>query len=176
MFTVLVIAEALCEVFSGPAITTLMATGKIKWYQIIVGSILLLNLPAAYLLLRIGCPIWVPFAVAIFMTAAGHIARLFFIRAQIHLSLRLYLRSVIMRCGIVTLVSVSVPLAIYLTISQGVIRFIVLVCASLPTTFIAIWTLGLDTNERNFLRQHIFNRLKLRRHQPSSTIDLSQCE
>lgn len=169
MFTVLVIAETLCEVFSGPAITTLMATGKIKWYQIAVGSILLLNLPLAYLLLRLGCPLWTPFAVAIAMTIAGHCARLLFVRKQLRMSLRMYFRTVILRCAIVTVVALAIPLAIYLTMPQGFLRFSILVPASLLSTAVAVWILGLDNSERNFIRQGIANRIRRLRHRQTAT-------
>src|SRR5690606_34026455 len=36
--------------------SALQATGKIKWYQIVVGTTLLLNLPVAFLLLKSGLP------------------------------------------------------------------------------------------------------------------------
>lgn len=159
MFTVLVISEALIEVFGGPSITALMATGKIKWYQIVVGSILLLNLPVAYLLLKVGCPIWTPFIVAIVMTATGHLARLKFISRQLLMPLRVYFRDVIGRCLLVASVSVIVPLAIYLAMPQGYLRIIILVPASLLSTGITIWVLGLDAGERNFVRNAITSRL-----------------
>lgn len=171
MFTVLVIAEALCEVFSSPAITTLMATGKIKRYQIVVGSILLLNLPLAYLLLRLGCPIWVPFAVAIIMTITGHCARMMFVRKQLHMSMQMYFRTVIFRCGIVTLAAIIIPLAIYMTMPQGFLRVAILIPSSLLSTATAIWLLGLDSTERIFIKQTISNRLRRLRHCPATTSD-----
>lgn len=169
MFTVLVIAETLCEVFSGPAITTLMATGRIKCYQIVVGTILLLNLPLAYLLLLFGCPIWAPFAVAIAMTVIGQFARLLFIRRQLQMSLSMYFRTVILRCAIVTIIAVVAPLAIYLTMSQGFLRFFILVPASLLSTAAAIWAVGLDNSERKFIRQAIVSRLRRFRHCPATS-------
>lgn len=169
MFTVLVISETLCDVFSGPAITTLMATGKIKKYQIAVGSILLLNLPLAYLLLRIGYPIWAPFAIAIVMAITGHCARMLFVRKQLHMSLRKYFRTVILRCGIVTLAATIIPLAIYITMPQGFLRFAILIPSSLLSTATAIWVLGLDHGERNFIKQAISNRLRRLRHRQTAT-------
>lgn len=174
MFTVLIISESLCEVFGGPAITTLMATGKIKWYQIVVGSILMLNLPIAYLLLRLGSPIWAPFAVAIAMTAVGHLARLLFVRKQLQMSLRRYFSAVIFRCAVVTIAAIIIPSAIYLSMPQGFLRLIILFPASLLSSAVAIWTLGLDYRERSFIRQTISTRLKRFRHRAVTPVNISE--
>ena len=64
-FTVLVIIDSLICGFSGSLMTSIQATGRIKYYQIVIGGILLLNVPLSYyLLLNIDNPI-VPFLVTI---------------------------------------------------------------------------------------------------------------
>ena len=54
LFTRLVLVLSLAEIVSYTLITAQNATGKIRDYQIVVGGILLLNLPISYLLLRWG--------------------------------------------------------------------------------------------------------------------------
>ena len=78
LFTRIVITEALFDTLGGPMITSLMATGRIKWYQIVVGSILLLNIPVAYLLLKRGYPIATPLVVSLVFIILGNIARVLY--------------------------------------------------------------------------------------------------
>lgn len=47
---IFIIIGALIECLSGPLWVTIFATGKIKLYQIIISSILLMNIPCAYIL------------------------------------------------------------------------------------------------------------------------------
>jgi O-antigen/teichoic acid export membrane protein len=47
-FTTLVIIDTLICGFSGSLMTSIQATGRIKYYQLIIGGILLLNIPLSY--------------------------------------------------------------------------------------------------------------------------------
>lgn len=54
LFVRLVLLFALSESLSSPLITAMLATGKIRDYQLVVGGVQMLNLPVSYYLLRIG--------------------------------------------------------------------------------------------------------------------------
>ena len=56
IFTRLVILNTLIDAMSYPLITAAQATGKIMKYQLIVGSLLFLNLPVSYVFLKFGFP------------------------------------------------------------------------------------------------------------------------
>ncbi|MDF5533749.1 MATE family efflux transporter, partial [Vibrio parahaemolyticus] len=53
-FVKLVVIDSLIISLSGVIMTTFQATGKIKLYQIVVGTVILLNLPVSYLALKLG--------------------------------------------------------------------------------------------------------------------------
>src|SRR5699024_9036733 len=90
LFTRIIIIEALFSTFGSPMITALMATGNIKWYQIVVGTLLLLNIPVAYILLKSGYPIATPLVVSATFIMLGNILRFLFCRRQLGLSGRQY--------------------------------------------------------------------------------------
>lgn len=52
-FVRLSLLVALVETLSGPLMTMAQATGKIKWYQIILGTLIMLNLPISYYVLNL---------------------------------------------------------------------------------------------------------------------------
>lgn len=54
IFSVLFLSVSLLESFTYPIGTAIQATGKIKWYQIIVGVTLFMNVPFSWLVLRLG--------------------------------------------------------------------------------------------------------------------------
>ncbi|MCM1292338.1 MAG: hypothetical protein NC111_02850 [Bacteroides sp.] len=159
LFTILVVCESLCEVFGSPAITMLLATGRIKWYQIVVGIVLMLNIPIAYLLLWLGLPIYVPFLVSIALVIAGQCARLMFCRSMTGMSLRTYAVEVVWRCLLVTIVSLFVPTLIIMTMPTGFGRLALMAVATVAATCLAVWALGLNSSERRFVSEIIHNRL-----------------
>lgn len=54
LFVRLVLLFALSESLSSPLMTAMLATGKIRDYQIVVGGLQMLNLPVSYLFLHMG--------------------------------------------------------------------------------------------------------------------------
>ena len=54
LFVRLVLLFALSESLSSPLITAMLATGKIRDYQLVVGGVQMLNLPVSYYLLRLA--------------------------------------------------------------------------------------------------------------------------
>lgn len=55
LFTQLILLFSLNESLANPLINVMLATGRIKKFQIIVGGINLLNLPISYVCLNNGC-------------------------------------------------------------------------------------------------------------------------
>ncbi len=79
-FTKLVFIDAMIESISYPLGTGIQATGKVKWYQIVVGSIYLTNLPISYIFLVNGFKPEIVFYISICISMVALIARLFFMR------------------------------------------------------------------------------------------------
>ena len=55
IFTQLVLINGLIDTTNGPTIASVLATGKIRNYEIIVGTLFILNLPISYVALKLGC-------------------------------------------------------------------------------------------------------------------------
>lgn len=159
LFTRLVILESLFDTLAGPMITSLMATGRIKWYQIVVGSILLLNIPIAYLLLKAGYHIATPLIVSIVFMLIGNFSRMVFCRNMLGLSLRNYLRTVLSPIIIVSLLSVIPVTVVVMSMEQGFVRLAVNVLVGVITVCFFCYTVGLTKGERKFIINAIRPRL-----------------
>lgn len=163
IFSVLVILDSLFDTLAGPMITALLATGNIKWYQIVVGSLLLLNIPCAYIWLRLGGPIETPLIVSIIFMIAGNAARLIFCRNMIGLSLREYAKDVI--CPIIAICTIGAVtvMAVNHLMPEGWERLLVNVTASLAVTLPLVYDFGLKRDERLALNNIIKSQIgKLR--------------
>ena len=165
LFARIILIESLFGSLGGPMITSLMATGNIKWYQIVVGSSLLFIVPVAYLFLKLGCPIEATLIVSALFILLGDVLRLIFCKKQIGLSLRLYVLKVVLPIIMVTILSLILPLLIHYNMSEGWIRLILSTVVSCLIVAILIYTIGLTTTERNFIITGIVSRIKRTFHQ-----------
>ncbi len=159
LFTRIVLLEALIGTLQGPMITALMATGKIKWYQIVVGGILLLNLPVAYLLMKLGGHIAVPLIVSLILVIIGNILRLVFSHNMIGLSYKKYVKNVILPIIAVTAASSILPIILYYSIEEGWMQLIAVTLTSITSVGVSSWTIVLNNSERRLLTSVIKSRL-----------------
>lgn len=152
IFTQLVILEALVDTLSGPMITGLMATGKIKMYQIIVGSLLIIPLGISIILLKQGFGVTTIFWVSIIFTCISIGARTWFGKLQFALSIKRYIRFVIFRSVCVAIPSGLLTYAVATSKLTPWLLFITTgVCSSVSILFF-IYLIGLEEEERLLVR------------------------
>lgn len=152
IFTRLILIEALLSVYSGPMVTSLMATGEIKWYQIVVGSAMLLNVPLAYLFLHLGYSILTPLIVSIGVTVLSSVLRLWFCKHQLGLSIFKYVNNVILPTFVVGLFSAIVPVVVTVFMTDGFLRFVTVTIVSIMSVSLFTYIFGLNYLERLLLR------------------------
>ena len=160
LFTRLILLEALVATFGSPMITSLMATGNIKLYQIVVGSIMLLNVPLSYWALYIGLPIAIPFVVSIGITVIAFALRLWFCKYQIGLSVKEYLRVVLLPVVVVSVFASVLPLWVNMKLSTGFFRLFLVVIISTISVFSCLYIFGLNKVERSVIIAGVVTQLK----------------
>lgn len=151
-FLRLVILFTLCEVISGPLITAMLATGRIRNYQLFVGGLNLLNLPVSYIFLCNGYPPESVLIVALVISVGCLMARLIMLRTMIRLSIRVFSREVLFKIIIVTIFSSVVPFTLSLYIPDSFLYFVFFVLLSILNTGIAIYFVGISRQEREYVR------------------------
>ena len=160
IFVLLITINLLIDSLSGPLMTGIQATGKIKYYQIIVGALLFLNLPISYFLIKHGEKPEIIFIVSIIISIFALIARLFFIKKLIKFPIVLYLKKVIARLIPIILLSLIIPYLICHYFSASFIRLIILLITSGLTILILLYFIGFEKKEREYLKKVIVKKLK----------------
>lgn len=160
LFTRIILIESLLSTLGAPMITSLMATGNIKWYQIVVGSSLLFIIPIAYLLLKAGWPIETALIVSALFILLGDVLRVVFCKKQLGLSLRLFGMKVVLPITIVTGLSVVLPLFIHYNLSEGWSRLIISTAVFCLIVAVLIYTIGLTATERSFIITGTISKIK----------------
>lgn len=84
LFMQLTIIVAMIDSISNPLMTLVQATGEVKKYQLIIGTLLLLNLPMSWILLKLGFFADVTMYVAIGIAVISLMARLRILRKLIN--------------------------------------------------------------------------------------------
>lgn len=151
LFVRLTLLFAMSESISSPLITAMLATGKIRSYQIVVGGLQMLNLPISYIFLRLGCMPESVLFVAIFISQCCLFARLYMLRGMIGLSSVKYLRQVYFRVLMVMVASAIVPILLLKNINESFLSFVVISAVSMLTTSISVFYIGCSKEERSFI-------------------------
>lgn len=155
-FVQLILVYILIDTISAPLMVGAQATGKIKWYQIVVGILLFLNLPISYVLLkRPNAEPNIVFELMIVISFITLLFRILFLKYMIRLNVFDFSKKVIFPILLVSALSISIIyfLMPLITLHNFFMLFVVklLIIAVVNIGLITIF--GLDIQERNFLKK-----------------------
>jgi len=155
VFCQFVLINTLVDSISGPVMTAAHATGKIKLYQGVVGSMLLLVLPVSFFFLKFQYPPESTFYISIFFSLIAIFIRLLIVSPLINLSIFSYMKYVILRILLVTIIALILPLTFNHILPQGYSRLIIVTFLSILSISISIFYFGFDKNEKHFIVKKI---------------------
>lgn len=146
------------EALSSPIITCLLAVGKVKWYQIIVGGFLMLNLPLSYMALEMGGEPEVTIQIAIIISCISLIIRLYMLKRYIGFPVFSFLINVILKSVSVVFISFLICFYIYTILPEITFLKLILTCLiSWFVTAIVIYCVGLNKTERS-IAAHVIRK------------------
>ena len=158
IFVKLLFIETLIESVSIPMATVNQATGKIVLYQVIIGSIVIINLPLSYLLLRLGFYPYIVYVVGIVLMFGLVIVRLLFLRRINEFSLTKITTSVF-----IPLISVTITLFVFnylVEIDKNTLAMTILdVFLKILFTVVTIYLIGVTKSEKKHLSYIVKNKI-----------------
>lgn len=155
LFTRLVLLTAFVSAFANPTTGIAYATGKVKWFSIIVGGVNLMILPVAYLFLKLGYGPASAMVVSLVMTVLVQVTRLIVTSKITVLSLKDYLKHVVIPTGLYSLLCPILPFVVTKVVPQSLIRLIIIVVISGLASLFFAWMVGMNDFERSFVRSKI---------------------
>lgn len=155
IFLRIILITAMIDSAAGPLMNAASATGRVKVYQSVIGGILLTIVPISYVVLRLGGAPWSVFVVHFFICCVAYFVRLLIIKKMIGLSIRNFILEVIVRCGIVVLLSVVFVFLLKEILSGFPYRWVVLIIFSVLCSSVNCFVVGLSKNERAFILRKI---------------------
>ena len=154
-FLRIIICTSLIYTLANPLIIANQATGKVRKYQAVCGSILLMILPVSYTCLKLGCPAYSVFIVHFCMEALTQLARIIMLRPLIGVKIKDFFKHIYARVFIVAILSSIAPAAVYYNMNDTVLRFFVLSIVCLLSVGIVVYSVGLSQSERAFVKSKV---------------------
>lgn len=153
-FCRLVVIDALIMTMSGTLMTAFQATGKIKIYQVVVGVVILCNLPISYFFLSFGFDAKVAFLVSIFISSLALILRILLLNRLLpNIIVNFYY--LMAKVGLFLVFSLPISLLMPELNKSKILNFLF---SSILYWFVAlmfIWLVGITNEERKFIKSKL---------------------
>lgn len=155
LFTRLILINALIEVFVSPLATSMQAYGNIRNYQLVCGGALLLILPVAWLLYKLGAPVESIFYVSIVICFIAIWLRVIMVHHYLGLRIRDYFSKVFVPILMITAVSLPVPMLLEHFMETSVVKFLVVCSTAVLCVGASAYFLGMTVTERKHLNESV---------------------
>ena len=147
----IIISSFVDTVLVNPLVTAMLATGKIKRYQIIVTTISCLIFPLTWISFELGMQPQTGyiFYFIIYTILLG--IRLYLLKDLIKLPVMMYVQDVLFKVLPVIVISFAVSGMIVYLMNPGIIRFLIVSVVSILTISVVEFFVGLTKQERSFI-------------------------
>lgn len=148
-FCRLVILQTVLDNITYGHMAGIIATGKIKWYQITTGLLCIASAPISWLVLSLGGdPLSVSWVIAGCMALCS-LARLLFGRRILQISIISWVKEIFVPLLLVSITAIAAGLAVMLIIDNpSFMRLCITTATTIVVTIILSWHLLLNTNNR----------------------------
>lgn len=148
-FVLITILFMFNELMARPLITAKLANGVIRNYQIIVGGVLLLTLPIAYVALKLGAPVEAVFIAKLATSIMATFVRLYMLRGDLPgLSVSYFFTNVYLRVIAVALIASILPAISYYSIDNQLIQFCTTTAIAIISVAISVYFVGCTKTEQ----------------------------
>lgn len=160
IFVRLLLIISLLETLSKTLIQSMFATGRIRKYQIIVGSITILNLPLSIIMLYLGFPPQSVFIIVIIIAIISLFVRLIMLKPMINIEINKFITNVILNVLIVSIIALILPIMIIVFQEPGSLRLLFTTLVSILSVGGTVYFVGLQNNERVFVKNAVIKTIK----------------
>ncbi|RBW54253.1 hypothetical protein DS884_17520 [Tenacibaculum sp. E3R01] len=138
------------------------ASGKVKYFQIVLSTTSLLSLPIAYFVFFKGGNAYWIFIIIIIANVINVIMSQILLRIIINFDVKYFLKTSFLKI-LYVLIMICPLLIIHAFIPEGVMRFLVFSTVTFLWTLFSIYMVGIDNNEKEILKGMIKKTLRLKK-------------
>ena len=151
-FVRLSILVAMASILSQTMITAMLATGRIKQYQIVVGTVYALVFPLSWIAFQWGCPADTAYYIYFAVNCVCLVIRLYMLKPLIPISATEFIRRTLLKVLPITALTFVIPGLVCYAFEPSFLRLVAVCGLSLVSTVGLSYALALDPQERLFLR------------------------
>lgn len=150
-FTRLIIVISAIDAMASPLMTAAHATGHIRLYQSLVGTMVMLNIPVSYVFLRLGFSPLAVFYVSLSISTLCLFVRLWVVRKLMPFPVSEYIVKVFGSSALVCALALLLPLGAYLLLEEDIYTVLLVCVLCVLSSGLSIYYAGLDKFERSFV-------------------------
>jgi len=152
VFCQLCLISTLIRIVSEPLYNGIMATGKIKTYQILVGSLMILNIPICYLLFKLFKEPTLAYVVNIVADTLLVTIRAIIINKESGFPVKLWVKMIFFKCWMVFALAFGISLILSKFFTDSLLNLLVFAISSVIITIIIFGIFSLNNEERVFIK------------------------
>ena len=160
LFTRITILTTMIDAISPGLQTSADATGNIRNYQLVYGTIIMLNIPLCWIFLKSGYPPQSAMYIVMCISAIILLVKILFAKKMVDIPIKVFLVKVLWKIFIVTLISFIIPFIFSRLIDQDFLRFCLTTLVSIGWTSSLILLFGLSKNEKQYIFSILKNKLR----------------
>lgn len=162
-FVVLSLINILIDTISGPLMVAAQAQGNIKWYQIVIGTLIFLCLPISYLMLKLYNDPKVIFMIIIVVNLITLFLRTQFLKRMIDFKVLDFFKNVLLKIILVILLFIIIFYLLInnLDLESDLIEFIMKTICIMTANIIIIYFIGINQEERNFILSFVRKKYEI---------------
>ena len=149
-FCRLLIIFSLIDAIQGPLWASAQANGEIRNYQLLMSSLILLNLPVTYVILKIIPIAELALVVRVAINVITALVRVSYLNRLFSFPVTRYIKKVVAACVGVSATSLLFPYLIYQN-TDGFLQLCYTILSSLVCTLASVYLIGLSCNERKIV-------------------------
>lgn len=140
--------------------TACMATGNIRRYTLWITLIGSLVFPVSYIVYKMGAPVYTSYIVFIAVYLILDFVRLWIMKGLLNFPVMMFIKDVFGRIVPTTALALPIPYAVYSTMEQGVLRFIIISLVCCISTVISALIVGVSKEERRSILNVVLRKIK----------------
>lgn len=155
IFSDLVLIDSLVCTFNTPCTQVIMATGKIKKYQIGSSMVNILLLPVCWVFLKLGFSAETAFFITIIFSIINQMVCLYYTNKEFKVDILEYLKDVVCRTTVFAVLMPIVPFVVSKTIENSIISITVVSFATVISTIPLLYWIVLNKEERDLVHSFV---------------------
>lgn len=163
IFVRLTLLSSMCVILGNTLITSVLATGKIRNYELVVGLMALSVFPITWIAFEMGATPVAAYIVSFCIYFLLIFVRLYMIKDLIHISAWMYVKEVLFRVAIVCAFALFFPFVVTYSQEDSVFRLLSVCFVSFISSLCCIFLLGMKREEKTIIKIMIRKKIRISR-------------